>query len=526
METDVHMKHQAIKQMMKKRNRGTGYAALALIGVITSLAVMTLDSATAHATIHEHGYTYRYDYWGDVQDSPDIFSVTQTYTSADLLLEPRMKNPEGLYAHENMLYICDTGNNRIIELTVDDAKKLSVSRIIDSFQGGPGVNTFAGPTDIAISEQGNMYIADMGNARILQLDENLNYISELGKPEDSALDAGLIFQPYKIAVDTAERIYCVAKGINKGLCKYEADGSFSGFVGALPATYNLWDYLWKKIASQEQLAKMTSFVPTEYDNLYMDYEGFIYAVTGNVSEDDLKSGQVSAVRKLNLLGSDILVRNGDYDNYGDLYMGDGGGHQGPSLFSDVTVFENDTYVCLDRNRGRAFGYDDQGRLMFAFGGNGNEDGTFNWAIGIEHIGTDLFILDLQTGTITTYSLTEFGRLVFQAIDQFDDGDYDGSRATWDEVMKLNGNYDLAYIGIGRSLLRQKNYKEAMRYFEIKYDDDNYSKAFKQYRKEWVESNILWIVIILLALFLIPMGIGRYRKIKHDIATADIFLIDQ
>nr|MCR4850100.1 hypothetical protein [Lachnospiraceae bacterium] len=92
---------------------------------------------------------------------------------------------------------------------------------------------------------------------------------------------------------------------------------------------------------------------------------------------------------------------------------------------------------------------------------------------------------------------------------------------WEEVMKLNGNYDLAYIGIGRSLLRQERYKEALRYFEVKYDDENYSKAFKQYRKEWVEEHIVIIVVVLLALFLIPIGIGKYKDIKHEIEIADI-----
>ena len=89
-------------------------------------------------------------------------------------------------------------------------------------------------------------------------------------------------------------------------------------------------------------------------------------------------------------------------------------------------------------------------------------------------------------------------------------------------MEINGNYDLAYIGIGRSLLRQEKYREAMDYFELKYDDENYSKAFKQYRKEWVEENIAWIVIAIVALFLIPLGIGKVKAIKHEIDIADIF----
>ena len=62
----------------------------------------------------------------------------------------------------------------------------------------------------------------------------------------------------------------------------------------------------------------------------------------------------------------------------------------------------------------------------------------------------------------------------------------------------------------------------MDYFELKYDEDNYSKAFKQYRKEWVEDNIVTIVVVLLILFLVPLGIGKVKSIKHEIDIADIF----
>ena len=62
----------------------------------------------------------------------------------------------------------------------------------------------------------------------------------------------------------------------------------------------------------------------------------------------------------------------------------------------------------------------------------------------------------------------------------------------------------------------------MEYFEVKYDDENYSKAFKQYRKEWVEDHIGIIVTVLVLLFLVPMGIGRIRAIKHEIDTDEFF----
>ena len=113
-------------------------------------------------------------------------------------------------------------------------------------------------------------------------------------------------------------------------------------------------------------------------------------------------------------------------------------------------------------------------------------------------------------------------LIFQAIEQFQDGEYEASGESWKKVMEENGNYDLAYIGIGRSLLRQKEYKEAMEYFELKYDDDNYSRAFKQYRKIWVEENIGWMFLVAALVLCGPLAYGKLKKIKHEIDTADIF----
>lgn len=504
-------------QHMKKRILKIG--ALLLSAVVTLSAFVPM---TAYATDTDYSYTYNYDYWGDVQDTPDLYTVCRVFTSSDLGLEVGMKNPMGLYVYGDLVYICDSGNNRIIEAKRTATESLEVVRIIDSFKGDVEVTTFNNPTDIAISEEGNFFIADQGNARVLKLDKDFNYLMQFDKPVDNTLDPAMAFAPNKIVIDPAERVYCIAGGINKGLIKYENDGVFSGFVGATPVSYDWMDYIWKKFSTQEQRALLASFVPTEYDNIYIDHEGFIYAVTSAISEEDLRADKGNPVRKLNLMGNDILVRNGNYTIIGDLYFGSGGGYSGPSLFTDITVMDNDIYVCLDKNRGRLFGYDDQGNLVFAFGGNGNMDGYFRRPAAIEHMGHDLMVLDTLDSAITLFITTEFGDLVYDAIEQFDEGNYEQSGASWERVKQLDGNYDLAYIGIGRALLRQERYKEAMEYFELKYDEENYSKAFKQYRKEWVEENIGIIVAVLLAVFLIPMIIGKVRSIKREIETADIF----
>ena len=154
------------------------------------------------------------------------------------------------------------------------------------------------------------------------------------------------------------------------------------------------------------------------------------------------------------------------------------------------------------------------------------DGYFRRPAAIDHMGYDLLVLDSLDCAVTLFTPTEFGSLVYDAIDQFDDGKYEESGNTWRQVMNMDGNYDLAYIGIGRSLLRQEEYHEAMDYFELKYDADNWSKAYKQYRKEWVEEHIVIIIIVLLAVVLIPLGIGKFKALKHEIDTADIFTINQ
>lgn len=493
------------------------------VGILLTSAMMLLGSTMTASAMSDGGrYGYNYDYWGDVQGSPNAYAVVGVYTSVDLGLDKKLSNPQGLFVKDNNVYICDTGNNRIVVVERVDTEGFKLKQIIEEFKGDVEVKTFSGPTDIAVSEEGDLYIADKGNSRILKLDADLNYIMQFDKPIDNTLDPELTFSPNKIVIDTAGRVYCIATGINKGLIKYENDGTFSGFVGATKVTYDFADYIWKRLATEEQRAQMESFVPTEYDNIYMDYEGFIYACTSNLKKEDIDAKTGDPVRKLNLMGNDILVRNGEWPVYGDLYWGNNAGYEGPSRLTDITVFDNDIYVALDRNRGRLFGYNDQGRMVYAFGGPGNEDGYFRYPVALEHMGYDLLVLDSLDCSITLFTPTEFGRLVYQAIDQFDNGQYVESGETWQKVMDINGNYDLAYIGIGRSLLRQERYHEAMDYFELKYDDENYSKAYKQYRKEWVEEHIVIIFIVVFAVLIVPLAIGKFKNIKQEIDTADIF----
>ena len=485
--------------------------------------ILTIASLfTLCAGLFAKGDTYIYDIWGEIEKSPDVYRVSNVLYANDLDLEVGLRNPSSLFCLGNLVYVCDTENNRIIELEYTKEKTMELIRVIDHINSDDEsiVKTFASPMDVFINKENkNFYVADTNNGRVVQFDNDLNFIREFREPDDPTYEKGKIFYPQKVVADSKGRAYVLAKNVNKGFIKYEEDATFTGFFGASEVTYNWADLMWKKFSTRAQREQMESFVPTEYSNAYMDHEGFIFAVRKNFDVWDLKSDQAKPIRRLNALGSDILIKNGTDLPIGDLQWGNGAaGIKDPSHFTDITVLENDVYIVIDESRGRIFGYNNQGFLLFAFGNKGNIDGYFRAPASIEHIGKDLFVLDSQNASITVFSPTEYGELIYKATEQYASGDYDGSADTWQEVLDINGNYDLAYIGLGKSYLRQNKYKEAMEYFKLKREKKYYSKAFLYYRKEWIEKNIGKCLIVLLVIIFVPFIIKRIRAFRRELMS--------
>ena len=501
--------------MMKK----TISLLLILVIMISAAGALADDSSSMKEDGFSTSYSYNYDYWGDVQMSPDPYRVATVIDSPSLGLEKlnnkRISKPQGIFVRNTDIYVVDTGNNRILQIEYKNGKA-SLKRIIDEIQGTEPT-TFDYPTDIYADENNNLYIADQNHNRVVMVDKNLNFMKEFVKPDDATFNQSSAFLPNKITVDVSGRLYVLATNVNKGFMKYENDTVFTGYIGANAVKVNMADYIWKRyFMSKEQRAASESFVPTEYENLYMDEKGFIYATTTVFSEYELLSDTAKPIRRLNGIGNDILIKNDRYPPIGDLDWKAESLQYGPCKMADITALKNDIYVVVDRMRGRLFGYDSQGIMLWAFGTKGSMDGTFSRAVGLDHMGYDLIVLDELKNNITIFTPTEYGQLIYDATDTYLNGEYDESADLWEDVMKLNANYTLAFRGIGRSMLRQEKYQEAMDYFERAHAREEYGRAFKQYRKIWVEKNIWWIILLLALLLIVPLLIGRSKRMKWEV----------
>jgi len=478
-----------------------------LLPFVLLLALFFIANLSLYAT--PTNYTYNYDFWFEQVASPDAYYVG-AYILGTALGTGNFSSPQGLFVRDNRVYICDSGNNRIILLVYENGEHRFVSAV-DSVTIDGEKSPLNYPMDIFESRDGFLYIADTNNHRILKLDRDWNYVASILKPDDESIDEHSEFLPLKLVVDFANRLFVQARNVNKGLMEFDSRGVFAGYMGANKVQVNIVDYVWKLLATQAQKERMELFIPTEYNNLCLDRDGFIYVTNA--------SGQTDPVRRLNAMGQDILIRNGYEDPIGDLAYGNAGGVTGPSKFIDVAAMNNDSYACMDRTRGRIFVYDFQGNLLYAFGGLGNREGCFLKPTALAQMGHSLYVLDSDTAALTRFDMTGYGEKINRALDEYQAGRYESSAKVWEEVLKMNGNYDLAYIGIGRAALRQGEYQKAMKYYKLKHFREGYGKAFQLYRKQFMEENLWKILLVLAVILLAPRLIKTAVKIVREVREA-------
>ena len=237
----------------------------------------------------QDSYTYTED--REAAPGPAVYRNVLEVFGEDLGIGA-LKEPQDLFVlQDNLVYVADTGNNRIVVLD----KYLRLVRTISTFDNNGVEDRFASPQGLFVADDGTLYVADYGKNRVVVLDSSDQLIRTIENPTDQELiPANFRFRPKKVVADRVGRVYVIAEGVLEGLMEFDEQGVFSGYIGAPPVRPSLWEYFWRQIMTDAQKERSVLFIPTEYSNTDIDEKGFIYTtVAGGGTE------RSAIIRRLN-----------------------------------------------------------------------------------------------------------------------------------------------------------------------------------------------------------------------------------
>ena len=493
------------------------------IYVLIILALMIFQM-TASACAPAKAYTY--DNTGSAVMAPDAMMFEKAIDTADIKDSAgksigRMKAPSDLFVdHENRIYIADTDNKRVVVLNSD----YTLNRLITSYKGKDGkVVAFVSPTGIYVDDKLNVYICDRDNHIVVELDKTGNVVRTITVKyekgtETEVLEDKFDFRPLKIVMDDAGRLFIVCERFNKGLLELDKDGIFVKTVGAPRVIYDTVELFWRMISTKETRDAMQNFVPTEFANINIDKDGFVYAVTDIVDTNTIDT--IGPVKKLNAKGNDVLRKVAAINPYGDANYINTGTYRGPSLPYDVMTLPNDMYAILDRNRCRVFFYDADGQLLFQFGGPPDSrdqahkvysNHVLQSPSSIAWVNNSCLVLDKSLNTMKVFSLTNYGSMIMKATALHYQDKYEEEAVVWSNVLKLNRNNLNAKKSLADVAYRNKEYKLAMKYYFECDDRQGYSNAYKYARREAISSGFTPGVLTFVAIIIFIVVLRKLRK---------------
>lgn len=532
--------------------------------------VMVLGTVPANAIIPYTTYTYDID--GNYVESPHAYVPYEVITSTTLgidndpITDPKDfctgrisamdENAQRYFYWDGKIYISDSNDSGqkprvvIAEYSKEESGFRYVTEIT-SFVNEWGVpDKITSPRGLyAIDKQ--LYVCDIDAARILVFatdDVTVDgveyhmgdFIRTIAEPESEVISDNHVYRPLAVAVSSSGYIYVVGESTHQGVISINSDGEFAGFIGTQSQSLTFFDMLWRKLQTQEQRNKSVKNVSTSFNNININEKGFVFATTDSVDEDDLTDAinsksidsDTSPVKMLNPNGQDVMKRSGFFPPVGEItFTTQATGEfsiTGPSKVTDVGLGPEGTWSIIDEKRQKIFTYDEDGNLLFAFGDKGSQLGNVSMIEAIDYAYGDeddedsmnyLMVLDSTNDAITVYKRTEYGDVIIQALKNQRDREFDKAEDDWREILQRNSNFDMSYIGIGKSLSRQGEYEEAMEQFKFAYDTENYSDAWKQVRKEWVENNLIWVLVVIVVFFIVVSRIFKYAKKVNDAGLA-------
>lgn len=449
--------------------------------------------------------TYNYDSKRNVVFTPAAYVPEDVFFGSELPCGDFAGPKDMFITKDGTIYVADTGNNRIVVMNI----QMELLRVIDSFENQGETDTFKNPSGIFCDKEGTLYIADTDNKRIVILDAEGRLVDIISDPKSDVLGDDFKFVPLKVSVDYAGRVYVIVSNVYQGIMAFNQEHDFMGYFGTINVRITLAQRFWRLFSTKEQRSRQQQFIPTEFTNIDIDEDGFVYAT-------NLDSAGSQAVRKLNPKGIDVInaTYNSKHALAGDMgFKSTKDSYQGASRIIDVKVREDGIFSLLDSNRGRIFTYDNEGNILYIFGGMGTQEGTFYTPVALEAYEEKIYVLDSYRKSITIFVPTQYGGYINEAVGLRFDGDETKAVEVWKKVLALDSNNEMAYSGIGKAYLSSGDNEKAMYYLKMGVNQEFYSIAYKRYRNEILRENMGGVLTVLLVLVVGGYAVGKIKKIR-------------
>lgn len=470
-------------------------------------------AAAVPASAEGTSFSYTYDFWKNSVQVPAPYTAGKPLTGDDFG-QGSLNAPTDLcVAGDGDVYILDAGNNRVLVLD----GQMRYKRTVVFTDAAGGALAFQEALGLFVDKAGRIFVADKTARTVFVADGDGRLIGSIDAPPADKVEEGFDYTPAKVLEDSAGILYVISANSYGGALQYDQNFQFIGFFGAqrvTPTAELMMNRFWKAILSKEQAKGLMRSVPTSVVNFDIDAENYVYTIKGGTGTG---TGQVN---KLNALGENILYNEeggqakfGDYDTWHDTLNDT----DVTTSLTDITVDKDGFITVVDSTYGRIFQYDQNSNLLYAFGGEADQYGTFRSPVAVDSLGEKLLVLDKDNNNVTVFTPTPFGADVRKAILLYDDGLYAEALEPWGSVLGRDANYELANIGMGKVYEKTGDYRKAMTYYERGNDRSGYSDAFKKGRSDFIRRIFPFLLLGVVALLAAIVAATRYgeRHRKSD-----------
>ncbi|MCR5154037.1 MAG: YIP1 family protein [Lachnospiraceae bacterium] len=453
------------------------------------LATVTFLTCLGGNTKEVLADSYTYDIQDNAVVAPDAYEWERSVRGEDLGIDT-MATLEDVYCKNGMVFIAMAGK---VVITDYD---FNLIREITTYTYKGEELSISSPKCVYVTADNNIYVTEEAKGQILHFDINGNCLRILEDPQVGSLVAsGITYQPTKVCVDSVGRIYVKAKSVYEGIIQLDPDGNYVRFIGANEVTPSFFERFKRSISTEEQIAQMTLWLPTDYSDITMDAEGYIYAT---VRDNTVKN----PIRKLNSAGNDVLTSYqfiappaGDYKPAGGT----------TSTLTNIAASDDGRFAALDATMSRVFVYGQDGILLYIVGGTGKQTGQLNSPIDITFLNDRILVADFVTNSIEVFKPTEYGELINTALYYQSKYDYETAASYWQQVYDISPSSIAANMGLGKYQLRAGKYEEALASFTRTGERKSWSSAFERVREAWLEDNLgKSLIIIIVVIILIKL----------------------